>query len=145
MEKKQINEQLMNAIFRINRMMKRGMSKSSKVAQLTFIQIEILMCLKQHKKIKGSEVAHYFDVSKSTSSIHLDKLEQLKLIFREADKNDRRIDWLALTVKGNKLLDEGLKDRNIRVSKLLNYIAQKDKQKLLTIITRLLEKLEESI
>lgn len=138
-----MNEQLIDAILKISRWARHEMMTSPKVVQLTMLQLEILTCLKQHKKAQGKEIAQHFHIAKSTVSTHIDKLQQLKLIQRLSDSRDRRVDWITLTAKGKRLLNEGIKRKNKKMNKFLTYISTNDKRQLLKIMTRLINKLEE--
>ncbi len=141
---KELDEQLINTIFQFSRVLRKEMTICSKVAHLSLLQLEILLYLNGEKQAKMNTIAGYFHINKSTASSHLDTLEKMKLVSRKTNTKDRRIVQVVLTSKGKTLLEEGLKEKNKHMSKLLTYISPDDKKTLLKIITHLLHTTEKS-
>lgn len=139
-----LDEQLINTIFQFSRVLRKEMATCSKVAHLSLLQLEILLYLNGEKQVQMHTIADYFHINKSTASSHLDTLEKMKLVSRKTNMKDRRIVQVVLTHKGKVLFEEGLKEKNKRMSKLLTYISSGDKKILLKIITHLLHTTEKS-
>ncbi|MCL4374822.1 MarR family transcriptional regulator [Patescibacteria group bacterium] len=143
MEKEnQLNRQLLDAIFRISRIVRQEMSLSSRVARLSLLQLEILIYLHRVKQAFPQALAEYFHVNKSTASVHLNHLARLHLIKRVRQTRDRRAILVSLSAKGKKLVSEGLRDKNKRTNRLLALIGIREKQLLFKVIVNLLHQLE---
>lgn len=142
MEKGTVNERLIDLFFQMSRFMRKEMSTSSRVAHLSMLQLEVLIYLKVNTSTEMHTIASYFHINKSTASNHLDTLQKMKLVSRKIDTKDKRVVHVILTVKGKKLLAEGLKEKNRRMNNLLTYLSKEDKNTLCKIITNLLNSMK---
>jgi DNA-binding MarR family transcriptional regulator len=138
MNDKTINDQIADVMFTLSRSMKDGMKFDSATAQLTVLQIHALLFISKLENVTMSEVAKQFDISLPTATSLSDKLVKAGLITRQNDLKDRRIVKLALNQEGNDLLSKAMKQRRLKVNKMLSYLSAKEKQQLLHIMERLL-------
>lgn len=138
-----INDGIVELMFKIPRLLKENMNFDSKTSHLTVLQLQTLVFLKKKGKSQMKEISDQFSITMPTATSLLDKLIDMKLVEREEDKNDRRIVIISLTESGKKILQEAIKNRNIKMSKLLSYLNFSDKKELLRIMGNLVKKLEE--
>lgn len=97
----------------------------------------LLMGLYDHAPARPSELATYFGVGKATISRQLKALEDLGLIERRADPDDRRAHLLALTGEGQRRLDAVRVARRERFYALLDTWPEEDVRTLATMLARL--------
>jgi DNA-binding MarR family transcriptional regulator len=138
----EINNQVLEAIFKLGRNFKDSMSDSFKNSHSTMLQCEALMCIKKHKDTHMGDIATHFSTTMPTATALIDKLIGAKFVKRENDVNDRRIVRITLTKSGEKQLSETTKQRTNKMDKLLSYLSKQDKLELLRILTILTEKSE---
>jgi DNA-binding MarR family transcriptional regulator len=144
MTSKALHDQLAEVMFTLARTMKDGMTFDSDTAQLTVLQLQALIFVCKQESVTMTEVANKFKISLPTASALSDKLVNASLIKRENDKTDRRIVKLVLTEKGTALLTEAMKQRTIKIDKMLSYLPQKEKEQLLHIMKSLLQNIQKN-
>ncbi len=138
----EINNQILEALFKLVRNFKGSMTGSFKHFHLTMLQTDALTCIKNHKGTNMGDIATHFSTTMPTATSLIDKLIDMKYVKRENDPKDRRIVRVALTKAGEKLLAEALKQRANKMEKLLSYLSSQDKIELLRILKILEEKSE---
>ena len=91
-----------------------------------------------------SDIAEYFSIEKPTATSLLNKLVNLKLAKRKADKNDRRIVHIVLTEKGEQILTEASENRNKKMNLVLSYLSCEDKKQMLRILRQIVANIDKS-
>jgi DNA-binding MarR family transcriptional regulator len=136
--------ELVGIIFKVTRLMKDEMSFSNNLVHLSILQIQTLIFLKcnQDKEVSMSDIAEYFDIELPSATSLVNKLCDLKLVKRNADRNDRRLVIIVLTGGGKKLLDLAMNARRKKLEKILSYLSKKDKLELLNIFKTLANSLQ---
>lgn len=137
-----VNAQLVEAFFKISRLMKDEMGYDSDLLRLSMLQLQVLMYLKRNPDTQMSEVASHFQIELPSATSLINTLARLKLAQRNADKKDRRLVRIALTPKGLKLLVDAMKQRGEKMKHNLNYLSSEDKKSLLAILERFTAQLE---
>lgn len=138
----EINNQILEAMFKLVRDFKGSMHDSFKHSHLTMLQCEAMVCIKKHKNSHMGDIAEHFATTMPTASALIDKLIETKHVKRENDPKDRRVVRVNLTKSGEKLLDEALKQKAEKMNKLLVYLSEPDKLNLLRILNTLAQKSE---
>ncbi len=138
----EINNQILEAMFKLVRDFKGSVSGSFKHPHLTMLQCEAMLCIKKHKEAHMGDIASHFATTMPTATALIDKLIGTRYVKRENDVKDRRIVRISLTKSGEKLLSEATKQRANKMSKLLSYLPKQDKLELLRILNILTEKSE---
>jgi MarR family 2-MHQ and catechol resistance regulon transcriptional repressor len=94
-----------------------GVSRGLIVEGLSASQFSAMKVLRIHGQLAQRDIAKYILKSGGNITILVDKLEEQNLVSRDRDKVDRRITYVSLTEKGEKLFDclypshlEGIKD-----------------------------------
>jgi len=104
---------------------------------LTFAQLDILVCLNRSKGLPLTEVADRLLVTGGNVTGIVDRMEKAGLVTRQRDKKDRRIFWARLTEKGYEVYRQ-LMPRYIGTMRKVNsYLMPAERKEL----TRLLKKL----
>lgn len=138
----EINNQILETMFKLVRDFKGSMTDSFKHSHLTMLQCEALSCIKKHKQAHMGDIASHFATTMPTATALIDKLIGTKYVTRENDAKDRRIVRIALTKSGEKLLSEATKQKAGKMNKLLSYLDGQDKLELLRILNILVKKSE---
>jgi len=138
----EINEQILEALFKLVRDFKGSMSDNFVHSHLTMLQCQALECVKKKAGMHMGDIASHFATTMPTATALVNKLITAKLVSRENDTKDRRIIKITLTKAGEKLLREVNKQRANKMKKLLSYLPQRDKTELLRILEILAEKSE---
>ncbi len=126
--------QLAEAMFQVFRLMKDEMSFAKNVTHLSILQIHTLIFLSINKEVTMSDIAEYFHVELPSATSLLNKLCDQKLVRRSADENDRRLVKISLTNEGKTLLKLVMKERKIKLEKILSYLSPKERTDLLNIL-----------
>lgn len=138
----EINDQILEAIFKLGRTFKESMHEDFEHSHLTMLQCQALEFTKKHASLHMGDIASHFSTTMPTATALIDKLIAAKLVKRANDKKDRRIVKISMTKYGDKLFIEMKKKRSDKMKELLSYLSKKDKVELLRILTVLAEKSE---
>lgn len=96
----------------------------------------LLMGLRECAPVRPSDLAEYFGVGKATMSRQLKVLEQLGLIERRPDPDDRRAHLFDLTAEGRCRMDTVSAARQERFHRLLAAWPEEDVRVLATMLAR---------
>lgn len=138
------NSTLIDKTFSFLRCMKGQMSLQNDVMNLSMIQLQALIFIKQNPETPMKAVAEYLKVELPSATSIIEKLVKLSFIKRETDKDDRRLVLLNLTDKGRQLLEEATKERAKNMEKIFTYLSEKDKEELSRIFDTLIKAMEEN-
>jgi DNA-binding MarR family transcriptional regulator len=83
------------------------------------------------------DIAKCFSITMPSATALIDKLIEMKFVFRKNDETDRRIVKISLTKQGEKLLEEAMKQRMDKINKFLVSLSKKDKEDLLRILQKI--------
>src|SRR3954470_20130878 len=72
---------------------------------LTRAGLNALRIVERHAPVAVSEIARRLGVDQSTARRQLRPLEEQRLVTRAGDDQDRRVAWLSLTPKGQRVLE----------------------------------------
>ena len=117
--------------------MKVEMTFDSATSQLTVLQLQLLILIKKNKVLSMSDIANKFEISLPTATVLSDKLVKENLIRRVRREDDRRIVNISLTKKGESILEKAMKQRHLKINKVLSFLSPEDKNKLLSILKKL--------
>jgi DNA-binding MarR family transcriptional regulator len=136
--------ELVEMIFKVFRLMKEELSYTHNLIHLSILQIQTLIFLNQNKdkKVTMGEIAENFRIELSSATSLLNKLCKQKLVSRHADKKDRRLVIITLSVLGETLLKQAMLARRIKLEKMLSYLSEDEKNELLNILKTLNIKLQ---
>jgi len=115
----------------------------SEITQLTLLQLETLIFLKQNKSAQMREVAEHLHIAMPSATSLINTLASLNLIDRQNDDSDRRLVRLVLTKKGESLLAKAVEAKKERINKILSFMTQKDKKHMVSILETILERMKE--
>jgi DNA-binding MarR family transcriptional regulator len=138
----EINDQILEAMFKLMRDFKGRISENFEHSHLTILQCQALECIKKTAGMHMGDIASHFSTTMPTATALIDKLITAKLVKRANDPKDRRIVKIHLTKSGEKLLAEAKKQRASKMKKLLSYLSRQDKLELLRILKVLAQKSE---
>jgi DNA-binding MarR family transcriptional regulator len=104
-------------------LLKRGMyahlQATNKLMPIPRAQLELLAAVQQTQPISSKELARQLYLTPGAVSQLAESLEHQELISRKADPNDRRIQCLSTTRKGEKLLRDVDKRRRANIEAVL--------------------------
>jgi DNA-binding MarR family transcriptional regulator len=138
----EINEQIIETLFKIARNLKGNARNDFEHSHLTMLQCQALECIKKKKNAHMADIASHFATSMPTATALIDKLIAAKLVKRENDVKDRRVVKIFMTKVGDKLLHQVIKRKSEKVGKVLSYLSKQDKLELLRILGVIAEKSE---
>jgi DNA-binding MarR family transcriptional regulator len=93
--------------------------------------------------VRPSDIAADLGLDASTVSRHLRTLEQLGLVERTDDPDDRRAQRLALSDRGHEVLDRAIAQRQAVVAAALADWSEADRRSLERLLVRLADDLED--
>lgn len=129
-------------MFKTSRIFRERMHYSSKIAHLSFLQIQTLTYLKMHHMAQMTEIAEHFHIELPSATSLLNKLVTLQLVKRQQDVKDRRLVRIVLTEEGSNMLAEAKKEKESHVTQLLSYLSPEERQELLRLMEKLNERIE---
>ncbi len=106
---------------------------------LSFSQVMVLMRLYHGSKSGVSEIGEQMGITNAAASQSIDRLVNLGLIERTEDPEDRRAKRLALTRKGQALVEKGIKARCQWIEDLTNALTPEQQNITLSALTLLAE------
>ncbi len=136
------NDLLIEAFFKLSRLMKENMSYSSSIAKLSLLQIQALVFLQQKPNAQMREIAVQFKIEMPTATSLVNKLCKMGLVVRKEDLQDRRLVRISLTDQGRSLLTKAKIDRSKKLTQIISYLSESDQQVLKKIIMTLIDKME---
>lgn len=136
------NNQFGEVLFKLSRLMREEMNFTCYSAQLSMLQLHVLLFLKNHTSVHMAEIAQNFHIETPTATSLLNKLVEMDLVARTADAKDRRVVHVALTTKGEEVLTEAMEQRNKKLHTMLSYVPENDKEKLLMILEQIVATME---
>lgn len=89
-------------------------------------QNKALMILRRRDKITPTMLGKCLDMRKGSLTTLLDSLENMNLVFREADGNDRRKMWIYLTEEGKEYVDSQMLQYEKIITQALESLGDKD-------------------
>lgn len=135
---------LIEKTFSFLRCMKGQMSLQSDVLNLSMIQLQTLIFIKQNPTTPMKAVAEYLRVELPSATSIVEKLVKLSYVKRQTDTEDRRLVLLHLTPKGESLLADAMKERSKNMEHILSYLSEKDRDELSRIFDTLIKAMEEN-
>jgi DNA-binding MarR family transcriptional regulator len=110
----------------------------------TIMQFSALKFIKLHPNSTVSELAAQLQVSKSSATQLIERLESARLLQRHFDTQDRRIVRLLITAAGEEKFQELKKIFFAKLTGVFAHIPETDLQELVRIQTDLVESLRQS-
>jgi DNA-binding MarR family transcriptional regulator len=89
---------------------------------------EVLATVVDAAPVRVSDLAPKLGLDASTISRHVFKLEQLGLLARRTDPEDRRVGWLEASAAGVRLVDRRVTARRTALRKLLQTWSPKERE-----------------
>ena len=132
-----IDKKISEMIFDVYRMMKKYFELSSGI-NLTLIQLHGLLFIKENENCQLTDLARAFSITLPTANSLVEKLINLKLVQKKQDKKDNRSKRLSLTKQGRHLIKKIVKQQKKCFSRLINKLNPKEKERLLSILKKLL-------
>ncbi len=90
--------------------------------RLTFSHTRVIHQLKIKEPRTSAEISEKLEISASSLSGMLDRLEEMGMILRERDKRDRRLIWIRLSEKSKRIIEEVSESQANRIGKHLEMI-----------------------
>jgi MarR family transcriptional regulator, 2-MHQ and catechol-resistance regulon repressor len=112
---------------------------------LTEPQFSVLECLGHLGPLSSGELSKKMLVSGGNTTVVVDNLENIGLVERRHNKNDRRTIYVQLSTKGKKLFDEIFFQHAIYVSKIASVLNEQEQKSLAQLLKKLGLALQEQI
>lgn len=108
-----------------------------KSSGLNYTELHVLESVYNTKGIKTLDISKSLGLPPSTLISVLDKLEAMKLIKRERQKEDKRIVLVSLTQKGAKKVSSHFREDKVFLQNIISVLDEEEKQ----LFTKLIEKI----
>ncbi len=131
------NEKLLSAIFNVGRLIREEIHASNCLADFTHTEVEVLKFLHNKKNVTMKAIADYLYIKPSSATPVIDKLAENGNIKRVENKDDRRVVYIELTVKGKKTLEKKYKTIHKTIDKIFGKLNEKDKKILINIFEKI--------
>lgn len=127
--------QIIEAQRRMNRVIREHTLDSWVKLSLTIPQLKSLFYISRHGRVNLSGLASGIRVTPANVTGIVDRLVEQELLTRVPDPDDRRIQWLRLTGKGEALLDNLREGRASEMHRILDRLSTDD----LSVLARALD------
>lgn len=118
----------------------RNLLLHAKESGLSMSQIGALLHI-HHEGASGvSEIGGDLGITAAAASQMLDRLVQQELVVRSEDPHDRRVRQIALTAKGQRVLQEGIRARQRWLDDLARILTPEEKEQVVTALRILIER-----
>ena len=135
--KHDITNELIEVMFNISRVMKEQMSFKNHLMELSVLQIQTLIFLKNSEKVSMSDIADYLHIELPSATSLVNKLSRQKLVTRKTDKEDKRFVRITITDSGKSLLDQAITERKTKLQNALSNLSETEKSELLQLLSTL--------
>jgi DNA-binding MarR family transcriptional regulator len=112
--------------------------------ELTMAQFRALMTIRRWGRQTGRELAGRLRVTPGTLVPMVDRLEEQGYVRRVPDHDDRRLTWLELTPKADRLFQRMWSMGAARIGAAISQLVPKDRAQLRRLLNRVAECLEAS-
>jgi len=104
----------------------------------SFLHLRVLGFIAQEEEPSMRDVADYLRITSPGATMVVDKLVEHKVIDRCADAGDRRIVRLAMTAKGRKTLEAGMRIVKATISRRLATLSKPEQKQLSTLLKKII-------
>ena len=139
---KEIQNELVQAMFRLKKMMNRGLGRDLDNANITMSEFILMREVAENTKesynsMALTEVREYLSVSKAAVSQMLNSLEKRGYIVREIDPNNRRNIIVILTEEGKNAYGKKNQEFYNRFEMVIQGIGEKDVSQFIAMINKM--------
>ena len=139
---KEIQNELVQAMFRLKKMMNRGLGRDLDNANITMSEFILMREVAENTKesynsMALTEVREYLSVSKAAVSQMLNSLEKRGYILREIDPNNRRNIIVILTEEGKTAFEKKNQEFYDRFEMVIRGIGEKDVSQFIAMINKM--------
>jgi DNA-binding MarR family transcriptional regulator len=142
----QAREEIIKRIFEHSEAMKRGMYTHMQAyfrnLPITRSQLEVLAAIKHLQPVSSKEIAHQLYLTPGAVSQSVESLSQDGYVAREADATDRRVQYLKLIKKGEKLLQDIEKQRRAMMEQAMKDLTTEELELWLKVQTKFVEQFQ---
>lgn len=132
--------QRMINLFRIaDQTIKRSISKKVEDTGVYRSQHRLLMILGKHSECSQTELAEMMDISPAAVAVSLKKLEKAGYVSRQCHQDDNRVNQLAVTPKGWKLIDISIEYFKEMEEAFFGDFSQEELEQLESYFTRIIK------
>ena len=135
-------EQLFDTILQLRKLISQQAYQSHEEKVATMLQFSALNFLNGKSNVTIGDLAQFLQLSKSSATQLIERLEKNKLVRRINNKEDRRVVHLVITPKGEEdllILETKLMEK---MTRLFSKIPESDIKELIRIQTSLIETLK---
>ena len=145
---KEIQNELVQAMFRLKKMMNRGLGRDLDNANITMSEFILMREVAENTKesynpMALTEVREYLSVSKAAVSQMLNSLEKRGYLTREIDVNNRRNIIVILTEVGKEVYQKKNQDFYDRFEKVIQGIGETDISHFIAMINKMADAMGE--
>ena len=139
---KELQNELVQAMFRLKKMMNRGLGRDLDNANITMSEFILMREVEENTKesynsMALTEVREYLSVSKAAVSQMLNSLEKRGYIVREIDPNNRRNIIVILTEEGKTAFEKKNQEFYDRFEMVIRGIGEKDVSQFIAMINKM--------
>jgi len=117
--------------------------RHTRESDLSLSQVNALFRLYHHGASSVNDLANHLGITMAAVSQLLDPLIAAGLVLRSVNPKDRRMKLIALTEKGQGLVEKSMKNRHAWLSELSNVLSDSEKEELLPAINLLNQRTRE--
>ena len=129
--------QVIAQLFNLRKLIHERADNGQVQGQCSYIQLKTLRFVADNKRPTMREISEFLGITPPSATDVINRLMALRLLSRSADKDDRRIIRLSVTADGRRHLDNGLRNVNKSMKKVLSVLNRNELVGLNSIINKL--------
>lgn len=133
-------QELASLMFSMGRFMREHMQKRLKGSKCpSLLHLETLRYVRENGRPLMSDVARTLSITPPAATLLVDSLSKEGLIKRIAGPKDRRTVRVALTPHGEKVIEQGIKERLDEIKRIFSILTENERRQLIAILKRLMK------
>ncbi|MFA5792292.1 MAG: MarR family transcriptional regulator [Candidatus Gracilibacteria bacterium] len=130
-------KQIISLMFTTGRLIKECGEGIANMSPYSHLQLETLRYVSEEKIPAMKKVANYLCITPPSATSLINGLVKSGQLSRTTDEKDRRMVRLSITPKGQKNLDDGLKEIHENMAKIFSHLDTSERKNLIDILSKL--------
>jgi DNA-binding MarR family transcriptional regulator len=134
---KQTSDEIVSLFFSAGRIFRQKIQILCPSHNFSPAQLEVMRFIFEKEKVTMKDVADFLAITPPSATVMVEHLVKTKMLSRKESKKDRRAVFLSLTSKGKKTLSQIIKERQIKLKKILSNLNHKEQLSFLNILRKI--------
>lgn len=130
-------DNLISLIFKTGRIVREGVKQRERINPFSVLQLETLQYVADHHNPTMNDIARYLSITPPSATSLITAVVRDGYLERLHDKTDRRKVRLALTSRGRRAIDHGVRQMSAQMRGVFEHLSTKEQKDLMHILDKL--------